>query len=125
MSAAAALELHIDGRPSGVRVRTALRWWTRAVGLLATPQLDDPSGLWIAPCNSVHTFGMRYPIDVVFVDAEGSVTKTVPNLAPGRAAWGRAKSVVELRAGLIVSLGISCGTRVELGGSKNAICANK
>lgn len=116
MSAPAALELHIDGRPSGCRVRTALRWWSRAVGLLATPRLEDPSGLWIAPCNSVHTFGMRYPIDAVFVDAGGRVAKVVATLRPWRAAGSRrAACVLELRAGLAAELGIVSGTALSLG----------
>ncbi|MBI5270514.1 MAG: DUF192 domain-containing protein [Burkholderiales bacterium] len=115
MSAPAALELLIDGRPSGVRVRTALRWWTRAVGLLATPQLDDPSGLWIAPCNSVHTFGMRYPIDVLFLARDGAVQRVVPGLRPWRAAGcRRAHATLELRAGLAARLHLTPGRRLAL-----------
>lgn len=115
MSGDGSLQLHIDGRPSGCRIRQALRWWSRAIGLLATPQLEDPSGLWIAPCNSVHTLGMRYPIDVVFLDAEGKVAKVVPLLRPWRATGCRgARSVLELRAGLAASVGISPGAVLTL-----------
>lgn len=115
MSAPAALELHIDGRPSGCRVRTALRWWSRAVGLLATPRLEDPSGLWIAPCNSVHTFGMRYPIDVVFLARDGAVQRVVAGLRPWRAAaCRRAHTTLELRAGLAGRLDLTPGRRLAL-----------
>lgn len=116
MSARAALQLHIDGRPSGLRIRQALRWWSRAIGLLATPRLDDPSGLWIAPCNSVHTLGMRYPIDVVFLRRDGTVARIVPRLAPWRAAACRqAHATLELRAGLAERLNLTPGHRLALG----------
>ncbi|MEK8031094.1 DUF192 domain-containing protein [Ideonella sp. DXS29W] len=110
-----ALHLHIDGRRTALRIRQAIRWWSRAVGLLATPKLDDPCGIWIAPCNSVHTIGMRYPIDVVFVNADGSVAKVVERLRPWRAAGCRgARSTLELRAGLARELKLAAGMAVAL-----------
>lgn len=106
--------LHIDGQSTGLRIGLALSWWRRAVGLLATARLDDPCGLWIRPCNSVHTLGMRYPIDVVFLDAQGRVTKLVPALKPWRAAGCRgARSVLELRAGLAASLGMALNSQLD------------
>ena len=93
-----------------MRIRTALRWWTRAVGLLATASLEDPCGLWISPCNSVHTLGMRYAIDVVFMRADGTIAKVVERLPPWRAAGClNAKSTLELRAGLAGQLGLRPG----------------
>jgi uncharacterized protein len=93
-----------------MRIRTALRWWTRAVGLLATASLEDPCGLWISPCNSVHTLGMRYAIDVVFMRADGTIAKVVERLPPWRAAGClNAKSTLELRAGLADQLGLRPG----------------
>ena len=115
MRAPAALHLHIGGQPSGCRIRPAMRWWSRAIGLLATAQLEDPCGLWISPCNSVHTLGMRYPIDVVFMDADGTVRKVVPMLRPWRAAACRgARHVLELRAGLAARLGIAPSDVLQL-----------
>jgi uncharacterized membrane protein (UPF0127 family) len=89
------------------RIRTAKSWWRRAVGLLTTSNLDDSSGLWIAPCGSVHTIGMRYAIDVVFLDEMGRVKKLVRWLKPFRCAvcWG-ACSTLELRAGAIDELSL-------------------
>jgi uncharacterized protein len=108
-------ELHVDGRPTGLRIRTARRWWQRAVGLLATPALDDPCGLWITPCNSVHTLGMRYPIDVVFVRGDGTVAKVVDWLPPWRAAGCRgARATLELRAGLATRLQLRPGDSLVL-----------
>jgi uncharacterized protein len=110
-----AWHLHVDGRRTAWRIRRALRWWSRAIGLLATPALDDPCGLWIAPCNSVHTIGMRYPIDIVFVNADGTVAKVVERLAPWRAAGCRgARATLELRAGLAGQLKLVPGTALAL-----------
>ena len=107
--------LCVDERTTSARIRLAVSWWTRAVGLLATPSLHDPSGLWIEPCNSVHTMGMRYPIDLVFVRADGTVAKVVDNVVPWRLAGCRgARSTLELRAGLASELRLVPGSRVRL-----------
>lgn len=109
------MHLRIDGERTPWRIREASTWWRRAVGLLATPGLDDPCGLWITPCNSVHTFGMRYAIDVIFVGPDGAISKIVERLVPWRAAGCRkARSTLELRAGLSRQLGLQMGVRVEL-----------
>jgi uncharacterized membrane protein (UPF0127 family) len=103
-------ELRIPGHVRPLPIRRAATWWSRAIGLLATARLDDPCGLWIEPCRSIHTFWMRYAIDVVFVDADGVVTKVVPELRPWRmAACRRARTTLELRAGLARELGIENG----------------
>ncbi len=81
-------------------VRVAKSYWQRLRGLLGTRSLDSEEALWIDPCSSVHTFGMRYAIDVVFVDRQGLVLKVFHNLSPWRAAWCRgARSVYEMAAG--------------------------
>jgi hypothetical protein len=109
------MRLRIDGNEPGVRVRVAATWLARAVGLLATRRLDDPAGLWILPCNSVHTCWMRYAIDVVFVDTRGVVMKVVPMLKPWRMAGCRgACATLELRAGLARELGIVPGVPLGL-----------
>ena len=109
--------LHNHARLPDWRIRVAQGWWRRAVGLLATAQLDDPRGLWISPCNSVHTIGMRYAIDIVFLDDAGRVTKLVRRLKPFRAAACRgARSTLELRAGAIDELSFKAGDVVALQG---------
>ena len=107
--------LHIDGRTSALRIRPARTWWRRAIGLLATPALEDPCGLWIEPCHSVHTIGMRYAIDLAFLDRDGRILKLVPRLGPWRAAACRgARSTLELRAGLAAELGLTRGMQLKL-----------
>ena len=58
----------------------------RRVGLLKHERLEPGGGLWISPCESVHTFFMKFPIDVVFVDRQGFAVKIVRNLRPWRIA---------------------------------------
>ncbi|WP_374564989.1 DUF192 domain-containing protein [Ideonella sp.] len=109
------MNLHVDGQRTAWRIRQAARWWSRAIGLLATPALEDPCGLWIAPCNSVHTLGMRYPIDVVFVRSDGTIAKVVEQLRPWRAAGCRqARFTLELRAGLANQLQLKPGMVLAL-----------
>ena len=64
------------------RLRSAHTHWTRLRGLLGTSELVPGDGLWIRPCRQVHMFGMRYPIDVVFLDERFDVVHTIPALAP-------------------------------------------
>ena len=73
---------------------------SRLGGLLVRPALRPGEALYLAPCASVHTFFMRYAIDVAFVDREGRVLKLVTELKPFRAAscWG-AHGAVEFAAG--------------------------
>ena len=56
------------------RVRLAATHWSRFRGLMATDADRFPAGegLWIVPCHGVHTFAMRFPIDVVYLDSEKS-----------------------------------------------------
>jgi uncharacterized protein len=108
-------ELWINGQASGLRVRRAEHWFQRAVGLLASPPLDDPAGLWIKPCNAVHMWGMRYAIDVLFLDGTGRVLKRVDGLKPWRAsACNGARVALELRAGLAAQLGVCEGQVLAL-----------
>ncbi|HEU4458259.1 MAG TPA: DUF192 domain-containing protein [Methylibium sp.] len=95
-----------------LRVRHALRWHERLRGLLARAPLGPDEALEIAPCNSVHTAGMRYAIDVVFVDRRGGIVRVVEGLKPWRAAacW-RASRVVELHAGCAARHGLAPGER--------------
>ncbi|HSI48233.1 MAG TPA: DUF192 domain-containing protein [Ideonella sp.] len=112
---AALLTLNIDGVPTQRVIRNANTWWRRAIGLLATKELQHPCGLWLQPCNGVHTIGMRYPIDVLFLRADGVVLKVVPRLGPWRfARCGGAASTLELRAGLARRLGLKPGMSLDL-----------
>lgn len=99
----------------GDTIKQAISFFRRLVGLLATASLPRGAGLLIKPCSSVHTFGMRYSIDVIFVDKTDSVIAAVVGLKPGRLAMQRgADYVIELPAGTIVATGTQIGDTVEL-----------
>jgi uncharacterized membrane protein (UPF0127 family) len=99
----------------GDKVRTASTFLSRLVGLLGTAAIAEGEGLWIVPCRSVHTLGMRYPIDVAFLDARGVVVGTLEGLPPNRV--GRvvrdARGALELRAGTLAATGTAPGDRLE------------
>ena len=82
-------------------VGLARSMWARFWGLMGRGSLPERHGLFISPCSSVHTFFMRFPIDVIFVDRAGRVVKIVPAMKPWRAALGGsgAHSALELNGG--------------------------
>jgi uncharacterized protein len=98
------------------RVRIADTHWTRLKGLLGTHGLDPNSGLWIVPCRQVHMFGMRYAIDVVFLDHDRAIVGLVPELKPWRVSpkISTAHSAIELPAGTIARCGLALGTPLTI-----------
>ena len=88
---------------------------TRNKGLLGRDSLPEGEGLWIIPCEAIHMFFMRFPIDVVFLDKQKRVVKIAANLKPWRLAGSfRAKSVLELPAGTAARSGTQVGDQLEL-----------
>ena len=88
---------------------------SRRRGLLGRDRLDEASAMLLAPCTAVHTAGMRFAIDVVFVDRQGYTVKVVRGLRPWRiaiAAGGRA--VIELAAGTLAWGQVLPGDRLYL-----------
>ena len=100
-----------NGQPlAGWTCSVATSWLERAAGLLFRAPLSADECLRIAPCSSVHTIGMRYPIDVVFVDRAGKVAKLSRDVRPLRAAMClRADATFEFRVGAIDRLGLAVG----------------
>ena len=83
----------------------------RRTGLLKHARLEAGEGLWIYPTQAIHTFGMKFPIDVVFIDKQMRVRRVYQNLAPYRLTtlvWS-ARSVLELPSGSLA------GTETEIG----------
>jgi uncharacterized membrane protein (UPF0127 family) len=91
---------------------------TRRRGLLGRDGLAPSAAIIIVPSQAVHTFFMRFAIDVVFVDRSGRVLKIVEQLKPWRmAASMRAYAVVELAGGSVSgSQSVAVGDRLYLGG---------
>jgi uncharacterized protein len=100
--------------PTGaVRVRIADHFVARALGLLVGAPLDPTEGLLISPCSSIHTIGMRYPIDVVFVDRQARVLRVCARVRAGRMRFAPgARGVLELRSGIAARLGLAPGVQL-------------
>ncbi len=87
-------------QPVATEVEIAATRTSRRRGLLGRDSLAETSAMLIAPCSSIHTIGMRFPIDVVFVDRQGFALKIVRNLRPWRIALAAgSQAVIEMAAG--------------------------
>jgi len=82
------------------RLQLAATFWTRFRGLQFRRELPPDEGLLIAPCRSVHTHWMRFAIDVMMIDAEGTVLQVRHAVRPWRACAGprQTRAVLELPA---------------------------
>lgn len=102
------------------KLRLADTAWTRMRGLLGRPPLQRGEGLWIRPSNGVHTIGMKYAIDVLFLDSRKRVVDLYENLRPFRFTKIRfdTRSVVELPAHAISESGTQIGDQIEIGEKK-------
>ena len=97
-------------------VRVANHFLQRLRGLLFTRTLAEDAGLLISPCRRVHTIGMQFSIDVVFLDQNNTVTSCIDNLVPVRMAYdARACKVLELAAGSAARLALAPGQRLCIG----------
>lgn len=97
------------------RVKTASSFAKRLVGLIGTADFPSGMGLLLVPCSSIHTWFMKYPIDVLFLDRNDRVLEAVQSVPPfrlGPVVRGAAK-VLELPAGVIVAAGTQTGDLIE------------
>jgi hypothetical protein len=111
--------LHREGgRPLLARVWRAASAWERLRGLLGRAPLAADEALLLEPCSSVHTFGMRYPIDLAYLDRDGRVLRVVARVKPARlSARPGARATLEMAAGAAEALGLRPGERLEWRGA--------
>lgn len=93
--------------------------WTRLKGLLGTKQKDfyrGGQGLWIVPCHGVHTFGMGFAIDVIYLNAENEVVYLVDNVKPWHITpiIAAAETLLELPARTAAQTGTEVGDKIEI-----------
>ncbi|MGC1294638.1 MAG: DUF192 domain-containing protein [Alloacidobacterium sp.] len=101
-------------------VDVADRGAKRRKGLLGRDNLPDGEGLWILPCEAVHTFGMRFAIDLVYLDRNNRVRKTRSDVPPSRlSACLTAHSVIELASGTISRTQTKPGDRLEFSAAES------
>jgi hypothetical protein len=103
------------GTVLGDRILHADRWLTRLRGMLGRPAPGPGEGLMLTPCRAVHMLGMRYPIDVAFLDQAGMVVAIYPALGPGAGTfWHRnARHALELPSGALAASGTVVGDRLS------------
>ncbi len=99
-------------------VEVARTVWKRVRGLMGRAARDFPEGkgFWIVPSEGIHTLGMRFPIDVCYLDRNGQIVRAYHRLRPFRFAavlW-RAHSVLELPAGVLLRTSTEVGDTLEI-----------
>mgnify|MGYP005644048795 CR=1 FL=1 len=105
-----------NGQPTELEVLVAAGFRDRLRGLLARPALRPTEGLWIVPCDRIHTWFMGFSIDVVMLDRAGRVLAAQGSIPPWRLGPAGAGGGValELASGTIARLGIQCGDLLTL-----------
>lgn len=94
-------------------LRVADTWKSRKRGLLDSAELHSGEGLLLTPCNSVHTFGMSYALDVVYVGYNRRIVRCLHQVCPRRVSFEwRARAVIELKAGEANRLGLHRGQKL-------------
>lgn len=91
-------------------------WWTRLRGLLGHAPLQPGEGLLLRGEKAIHTVGMSFAIDVLFLDNAGRIVHLIPAMPPVRFSplIGRAAAVLELPAGTITQTGTRLDDQIEL-----------
>jgi len=89
---------------------------TRLVGLLRDKILAEGDGLWIVPCNSIHSIGMKFEFDAIFLDKNLRVVHLMREMKPWRISKlvFAAHSVLEVPAGLIARTATEVGDTLEM-----------
>lgn len=97
-------------------LKEASGFFPRLMGLIGKASLGEGEGLWMARCRAIHTIGMKFPIDVVFLDRDLMVKKVVKRMRPfcPISFCLSAKGVLELPAGTIENSKIQVGDRMEI-----------
>ena len=99
----------------GERVVVADRFLPRLRGLLGRSELGGGEGLLLTRCHGVHTYGMKFALDVAFLDRRGCIVALYPGLEPGgrTRVHPRAWFALELPEGTLEETGTRCGDRLS------------
>ncbi len=104
------------GKILAERVEIADSFFSRIKGLLGKECISDSEALVLRPCVAIHTLGMKFPIDVIFLGKDNTVVAIRKGLLPNRLAgfYFGAFSAVELPAGTLEKTGTTIGDRIEI-----------
>ncbi len=91
-------------------------WWSRLRGLLGHAPLQSGEGLLLSGEKAIHTVGMGFPIDVLFLDSTGRIVHLIPDMGPLRFSpfVTAAANVLELPAGVAAQTGTTLGDQIEI-----------
>ena len=94
----------------------AKSFFTRLKGLLFKKSISEDEGMLISPCSQIHTFGMKFPIDVIFLSGDFTVLEVLKNIFPNKISRyiPESKYVLELAAGAAEKNSISKGQNLVL-----------
>lgn len=116
------MEVHnkTRNRPLGTSVRTASGVIARMRGLLRTERLPEGEGLWIRPCRGIHSIGMKYAFDALFIAPSMTVIGAYTRFPPNRISkiFPAADGVLELPAGTIERTGTRIGDEIAFRGKE-------
>lgn len=98
------------------RVYVAERFFDRLKGLMGTKELNLDAGLLIKPCNSIHTFFMKFPIDVAFMDKDGQVCYIIHSMEKNKVSpiVPKASSVLEASSSTFKGCNLEVGDIMSL-----------
>jgi uncharacterized membrane protein (UPF0127 family) len=98
------------------RLTVAESFFSRLKGLLGRKSLPQGEGLLLRPCKGIHTFGMRFPIDVLFLDRNNCVIAVVNNIRPNHMTrlYLQASSAIEITAGTLAFTATKTGDQIEI-----------
>lgn len=105
------LSVYVKDRKIADEISTANNFFSRLLGLMFKKKMNDNQGLLIVPCNQIHTFNMRFDIDVLFIDKGNKIVYIEHSMKPGRATKmiKGAHSVLELCSGVSEKNGVKIG----------------
>jgi uncharacterized protein len=109
------IELKTEKRTMLSKCRVANTFFSRFLGLMGRKEIPADEAILFPNCNSIHTFFMRFPIDVVFVKKNGEVSEVVESLASWRMLLPRrgVAHIIELKALKARELGLVKGLRLD------------
>ncbi|GAA0591086.1 DUF192 domain-containing protein [Virgibacillus siamensis] len=96
-------------------VQTAYSFWRRFRGLMLKENMPEGSALHIAPCPSIHTFFMKFSIDILYLNKENEIVGVEKELAPGKIGkrFAGGYSVIEFPTGGICDLAVHIGDTLD------------
>ena len=109
------MKLSVGGRPVTSNIKIARGFLTRLIGLTSWKRPEKELAFVLPGCNGIHTFFMKFPLDVIMLNKEGEVVLIKEGMKPNRAVFSfKAETIVEFMAGVVKKNRIRQGDRVRI-----------